>query len=51
MWKELYDENKTILGDLMAEDEDIPIGTELMLPASWITNNLYNIQNVTNDGK
>ena len=51
MWKELYDENKTILGDLMAEDEDIPIGTELMLPASWITNNLYNIQNVTNEGK
>ena len=43
-WKELYDENKTELGDCFANENIIPENTKLKLPDSWIQNSSYNIE-------
>jgi hypothetical protein len=48
-WKSLYDENAKTLGDIYAEKEEIPEGTKLTLPDSWIENSSYGIKTVTSD--
>ena len=34
-WKELYDENKKMLGDIFTDGESIPSGSELRVPDGW----------------
>lgn len=40
-WKELYIENKEIIGDSLMEG--LVVGTKLTLPESWVKNSSYNI--------
>lgn len=42
-WKELYEANKAMLGDMFAEEGQINEGTKLTLPDSWVNNAAYNI--------
>lgn len=43
-WKLLYDENIEVLGNLIAENNEIKVGTSLILPKKWIENTSYNIE-------
>lgn len=36
-WKEIYDENREILGDIVSEGSDIPVGTEIKVPSKYVT--------------
>lgn len=49
-WNLLYDENKEILGNIIADDEEIPEGTKLNLPSKWIENSTYNIRDLSQAG-
>ena len=40
-WKELYIENKEIIGDSLMDG--LVVGTKLTLPESWVKNSSYNI--------
>lgn len=42
-WKELYDANKTLLGDMFLERGQIDEGTKLTLLDTWVNNAAYNI--------
>lgn len=42
-WKELYDKNKIDLGNVYVSDNEIPMGTKLTLPDSWVNDKSYNI--------
>lgn len=47
-WKSLYDENKSELGDMLEDGDNITESTKLTLPQSWVDNSSYNIiQGVT----
>lgn len=42
-WNSLYSENKIELGNIFNNGSDIPSGTKLKLPDSWVNNSSYNI--------
>ena len=46
-WKLLYDKNKEKIGDILAENNDIPEGTKLNLPSKWLENSSYNIRDIS----
>ena len=42
-WKSLYDENKVEIGNILNDGSEIPSGTKLKLPDSWVNDSSYGI--------
>lgn len=38
-WKEIFDENKEELGDIVSENKEIPVGTDIKVPQKYVTEN------------
>jgi hypothetical protein len=36
-WKEIYDENRRTLGDILCDGDEIPVGTEIKVPRKYVT--------------
>lgn len=49
-WSLLYNENKTLLGDMLVQFDEIIVGTKLTLPNKWVENSSYNIKDLSQAG-
>lgn len=46
-WNEIYDENRQNLGDIVGSGDEIPIGTEIKVPAKYVTGNNSALQEIS----
>ena len=49
-WKEIYEENKEKLGDIIGSGDEIPVGTEISVPSQYVTENSAKTDNILNTG-